>query len=348
MNTRARARPSFARWFASPPPPAALEIAVGRVTAVSVAHHGDSLVLSGHGNAPLPAGAVDAALNAPNVHDAGALTAAIKAALDKLSPRPKRIGLVLPDTVAKVSLVRFEKVPPRAQDLDQLIRWQVRKAAPFRIEDAQVAWLPGHAFADGPREFLVTTARRDIIQAYEKACAAAGAYAGIVDLASFNLINLVMAEQAAAAGDHAAGSGIGAASRGDWLLVHAAADYATLAVVRDGDVIFFRNRTTSDEGDLVDMVHQTTMYHEDRLGGGGFSRIVLAGAAARGPDHAERLRRQIEERTGNRPEPVGFGTSIALRDRISASPELVDAIGAAVGLLLRERAVRHDAPERVA
>jgi Tfp pilus assembly PilM family ATPase len=353
MSTHTRTRSPWGRWLASPPPPAALEIAHGRVTAVSVAQQGGSLVLAGHASAPLGAGAVDPALNASNVHDSAALTAAIRSALDKLSPRPKRVGLVLPDTVAKVSLVRFDKIPPRVQDLDQLIRWQVRKAAPFRIEDAQIAWVPAHTFPDGAREFLVTTARRDVIESYENACAAAGAYAGIVDLASFNVINLAMAEGVGAApalsGDPSRASGSSRApSRDDWLLVHAAADYATLAVVRGGDVIFFRNRATTADDDLVDMVHQTTMYHEDRLGGGGFSRIVLAGATVRGGEQAERLRRQIEERSGTRPEPVGFGKAIALRDRIAASPELVDAIGPAVGLLVRERAAGRQAPERVA
>lgn len=349
MTTRTRNRSRLFGWLASPPPSAAVEVAPGRVTAVSVAQQGDTLVLSGHATVRLGAGVVDAVLNAPNVHDAAVLTAAIRSALDKLSPRPKRVGLVLPDTVAKVSLVKFERVPARVQDLDQLIHWQVRKAAPFRIEDAQVAWVPAYGFADGAREFLVTTARRDIIESYENACAAAGAYPGIVDIASFNVINLVMAESEAVAGDPSTASGSPlAAPRGDWLLVHATADYATLAVVRDGTLIFFRNRTAADEVDLADLVHQTAMYHEDRLGGGGFSRIVLAGATARGADQVERLRRQVEERTGTRPDSIGFRTSVTLRDRISAAPELVDITAPAIGLLLRERLAGHRASERVA
>ncbi len=331
MSTRVvRYRSPLTRWLASPPPGAAVEITPGRVTAVSVAHQGGTPSVSGHASVPLAAGVVDAALNASNVHDAAALQAAIAGVLDRLSPRPKRVGLVLPDTAVKVSLVRFEKVPPLVQDLDQLIRWQVRKAAPFRIEDAQVAWIPASALPEGAREFLVTIARRDVIESYEKACTAAGAYAGIVDIASFNLINIVLASRE---------------SCGDWLLVHAAAEYATLAVVRDGHVIFFRNRTTVDEGDLADLAHQTAMYHEDRLGGGGFSRIVLAGATARGADQAERLRRRLEERTGTRAEPVEFGSAIALRDRISASADLVDAMAPGIGLLLRERAIGRGAPE---
>ena len=103
---------------------------------------------------------------------------------------------MLPDTVAKFSLIRFEKVPAKTQDLDQLIRWQVRKAAPFKIEDAQLAWLAGVALPDGGREYLVTVARKDVIESYELACVAAGAHPGIVDLASVNLVNAVLASAA--------------------------------------------------------------------------------------------------------------------------------------------------------
>jgi hypothetical protein len=370
--TTERDRSPLPRWLASLPPPAAVEVARDRVTAVSLAGHGGAAVLAGYATARLPAGALDPVLNAANVHDAAALAGAIAETLDGLSPRPRRIGLVVPDTVAKVSLVRFEKVPPRAQDLDQLIRWQVRKAAPFRVEDAQIAWVPAHRFEDGSREFLVTMARRDIVESYEKACAAAGAYAGIVDLATFNLANLAMAGREARdrragpatggdpstlrepqgrlePGRGATRSGsTGAASRGDWLLVHAAPDYATLVIVRAGEIIFFRNRTTEDGADLVDLAHQTAMYHEDRLGGGGFSRILLAGAAVHGVAEAERLRRLLEERTGTRAEPAGFGSAVTLRDRITASPELMDTLAPAVGLLLRERPAGRGAPERVA
>jgi len=41
-----------------------------------------------------------------------------------------------------VSLVKFERVPPSAADLDQLVRWQVRKSVPFAIEEAQVTYVP--------------------------------------------------------------------------------------------------------------------------------------------------------------------------------------------------------------
>jgi hypothetical protein len=232
---------------------------------------------------------------------------------------------VLPDTVGKLSLVRFEKIPAKAQDLDQLIRWQVRKAAPFKIEDAQVSWVPGIVPPEGGREYVVTVARRDIIESYERACEAAGAYPGIVDLATVNLVNAVL------------GTDGRSTPAGDWLLVHIAADYSTMAVVRGSDVISFRTRPSEKDDDLADLVHQTAMYHEDRLGGGGFSRVVLAGASLRGPDAVDRLRHELEARLGTRVDPLDFRGAVALRDRIAAAPELLDSLAPAIGLILRER-----------
>jgi type IV pilus assembly protein PilM len=310
-------------WLASPPPSAAVEISSRHVAVVAIAGQAGGSVISGYGAEPLPPGAVEPGLNAVNIHDPSALTNAIHAALDKISPKPRRIALVLPDTVAKVSLIRFEKIPAKVQDLDQLIRWQVRKSAPFKIEDAQVSWVPGVALDGGGREFVVSVARKDLIQGYEKACEAAGAHAGVVDLASFNLMNTVLAATPN--------------TPRDWLLVHIGADYATLAVVRGPDLVFFRNRGAAGPAEFADLVHQTAMYHEDRLGGGGFSRVVLTGAALRGPDQADWIRRSIEERLQSRIESLDFRNTVPIRDRIGAGPELLDALAPALGMLLRER-----------
>ena len=319
-----RATSSAAGFFSSPPPSVAVEITGTRVTAVSLGEQGGTRVVSAYASAQLPVGAVEPALNSVNVHNPAALTAAIKAVLDKAAARVRRIALVLPDTVAKVSLIRFEKIPARGQDLEQLIQWQVRKAAPFRIEDALVAWQPGVDVAGAGREYVVTVARKDIIQSYERACEAAGVHAGLIDLASFNVMNAMLAA-------------FGSQPQGDWLLVHVAPDYWTLVVVRGGTLVFFRNRASSGDADLADLVHQTAMYHEDRLGGGGFSRVILAGASVQGAELAERLRRALEERIGTRVEPIDFRAAASMRDRISAGPDLLDTLTPSIGILLRER-----------
>jgi hypothetical protein len=120
-------------------------------------------------------------------------------------------------------------------------------------------------------------------------------------------------------------------------VVHVAPDYATLAIVRNKELIFFRTRQLESEADLADLVHQTAMYYEDRLAGARFTRVVLSGASARGADAGERLRRALEERLGVRVEPLDFRGTAGMRDRIGAGPELLDALAPAVGVVLRER-----------
>ncbi len=307
----------------SPPPSIGVEIASDRVTGVSLSGPPSAWTVAAHATERLPAGAVTPALNAVNIHDERTVSAAVRLIFDRLGVKPRRVALVIPDTAAKVSLLRFEKVPAAA-DLDQLIRWQVRKAAPFKPEEALISWVRAAALPDGGREFLVTLARRDIVESYERVCSEAGANAGVVDLASLNLINAALASA-------------GQASPGDWLVVNVAQDYATLAIVRGTDLIFFRTRQLESEGDLEELVHQTSMYHEDRLSGGRFARVVLSGASARGVEVAQNLRRGFEERLGARVEPLDFRGTAAMRDRISAGAELLDTLAPAVGVVLRER-----------
>jgi hypothetical protein len=171
-----------------------------------------------------------------------------------------------------------------------------------------------------------------------QACADAGAEAGVVDIASLNLINAAIAAGTDASADPSAGSGSPrAASSGDWLVVNVAPDYVTLAIVRNKDLIFFRTRQLEQEGDLADIVHQTAMYYEDRLGGGRFSRVLLSGAAARGAEIGERLRRGLEERIGAKVEALDFRATAPMRDRITAGADVLDTLAPALGVVLRER-----------
>jgi type IV pilus assembly protein PilM len=312
--------PSF---LASPPPALGVELASDRVTAVSIGRQSNANTVAGYAVEALPPGALTPALNATNIHNESVVIAALSTALEKLGSRQRRVALVIPDSAAKVSLLRFEKVPSQA-DLDQLIRWQMRKAAPFKPEDAEISWVPAAALPQGGQEFLVTLARRDIVESYQRVCAGAALQAGIVDLASLNLINAVLA-------------GSGGEASGDLLVVHVTPDYATLAIVRGKDLIFFRTRQLETYTDLTDLVHQTAMYHEDRLGGGHFTRVLLSGAAARGAETGELARRGLEERLGVRVEALDFRSAAPMVDRISAGTELLDALAPAVGVVLRER-----------
>ena len=314
---------SFLDLVRTSPPDLAVEIDRTHVSAARVTMRGGQAVISGHASEALPAGAVVPGLLTPNIPDVPMVAGAIRKVVSDIGGRkPARVALVLPDTVAKVSLLRLEKVPPRAADLQEIVKWQVRKTAPFPMETATLSVSPGALTADGASEFVVSVARTEVIHQYEQACVMAGLHPGLVDLSTFSVINSVLAGASAPSGD--------------WLLVHVTDSYLTLAVIRNNGVLFFRNRSEEGEGTLADLIHQTAMYYEDRLNGAGFGRVLIAGAA-RLPSGAESVRRDLEQRLRIDVEAVDPRGAAALQDRIGASPELLDVLAPLVGMLLRER-----------
>ena len=147
-------------WFTSPPPSIGVEIGAARVTAVAITDQGGKPVVTAHATERLPAGALVPSLNHANIADREAVAGAVGRVLGQLGQRITRIALVIPDAATKVSLVKFDKLPAKADDLAQMVRWQVKKSVPFPIEQAQVSWSAGPTDATGGSEFVVVLARR--------------------------------------------------------------------------------------------------------------------------------------------------------------------------------------------
>ena len=219
---------TFSTLFQTPPPDVAIEIDHAHVGAARLEWRGSQAVIAAHAHEALPAGMVVPSLSALNLADVPAVARVVGRVLAQVGQKTSRVALIVPDTVAKVSLLRLEKVPAKAADLQEIVRWQVRKTAPFPIEQAILSISPGVTAADGSNEMLVSLARADVIQQYEQACRMAGADAGLVDIASFSVINAILAAPGR--------------PTGDWLLVHITDTYLTLAVMREQALLFFRHR----------------------------------------------------------------------------------------------------------
>jgi Tfp pilus assembly PilM family ATPase len=303
-------------WLTPAPPSVAIEIAAHRVTVVEVAAAGGVTAYAGEG---LMDGAVAPALAGVNIATPDLVRDAVRRALDRAGlTATRRAALVVPDSVARVSLLAFDQLPARAQDLEQLVRWQLRKSAPFPVEDAVVTHFPAGT-DNGRPSVAAVMVRRDVLTQYEAVTASLGIHAGIVDLASFNVMNALMA---AAPADGR-----------DWLLVHLAREATTLAIVRGTSLLFYRHRLTGDDESLGSLVHQTAMFHEDRLGGGGFGRVWLSGAGMRGDE----AREQIAGRVIAPVDVVDIRPAIPVEGLASPSVDVLDALAAPVGVLVRER-----------
>ncbi|HTV02958.1 MAG TPA: pilus assembly protein PilM [Luteitalea sp.] len=306
-------------WLQTPPPTLGLQIDTHRVTAVLVEAGAASPVVRGFASAPLPSGALVPSLTAHNVHQRDAIVSAMRRAVEQVGGRHRRVALAIPDTAAKVSLLPFEQIPASPRDLEQLIRLQLRKTVPFPADEAQLAWSRGPMRGTGTT-IVVAAMRRDVVQEYEGLCAAAGLHAGTVDLATFNVVNLAMRG--------------GVTRTGDTLVVHATPAYASVAVVRDDEMIFFRTRPADATEMVPDVVHQTRMFYEDRLNGTGFGQALLVAS----PDVEDRdgLARELQARLDQPVAALDLASVATFSDRVGASDAVVGQIAAATGLLLRE------------
>ena len=311
---------SLASWLASSGPDVALEIAPDAVSVAVLGWRGSEAIVHAYGTAPVPAGAVVASLTGHNIVDRPSVVEAVRAACQRAGQRPRRAALVIPDLAARVALIRFDQLPARREDLDQLIRWQVKKSLPFPVEEACITHSPGARSGAGG-EFVTVAARRDTIREYEGVCDEAGIYAGLVDLSTLSLVNLYL--------------GGGAVATGDWLVVHMRPEYTSIAILRGADLIFFRTRPEGEEESLSDVVHQTAMYYQDRLSGQGFAR-VYAGGATRLPGAVAMARRDLEARLGHAVESIDV-TNIAEPAARMAGAEAQPGLAPLLGMLLRSK-----------
>ena len=319
-----RAASRLAALLSTPGPSAAVALSAESVDAAQVAWNGDGPAITGRAHGQLRPGNVTPGVTGTNVSDEAAVAEVLGNVLERLPRRPSRVALVVPDGAAKVSILRFDTLPSRAGDLDALVRWRAAGTAPFAIDEAQVSYTAGTAVGEEGCELVVAVMRREVVETYERVCTMAGAHAGVVDLASFNLINAVLATAPET-------------GAGDWLLVHAAAGGSTLAIVRRGALVFYRNRAADGAEGLADLVHQTAMYYEDRLEGRGFRRAVLAGEPRLESAGAGRAasRRSIEARLGTDLEWLGAVLGPGVTDGTGADRATLDVLAAPVGILLR-------------
>ncbi len=104
-------------------------------------------------------------------------------------------------------------------------------------------------------------------------------------------------------------------------------------------MIFFRNRAEGTDETLADLVHQTAMYYEDRLGGSsGFSRVLLAASGAEQGDSSmslDAVRRQVEERLRVKTQTFDASGVARFADRIAPDRGLLQAVTPLLGVLAR-------------
>ena len=116
---------------------------------------------------------------------------AIRQTLTSLGGSSPRVSRCCPTRSRKSRCCGSRKCPPKAADLHEIVKWQVRKTAPFPMEQAVLSVSPGGSQRRRRERVRVTIARRDVVHQHEQACVMAGVHAGLVDLSTFSVINSI-------------------------------------------------------------------------------------------------------------------------------------------------------------
>ena len=196
-----------------------------------------------------------------NIQDVKGLKSNLETLCGEATKSHERLGLVLPDSVVKVSLVSLDSVPKSSKDLDVLLKWKIANSIPFDIDEAQVSYSLQGDNENGNSQFIVLTSRRDIILEYENLCASIGLKAGLILPSSIAVSKFLHAS-------------VLKTRSGDWLFVNAFNQSGSIVIFRDKKIIYFRNLSSGSTEELGALVHQASMYYEDRLKGKGFEGIL--------------------------------------------------------------------------
>ena len=252
-----RGREWVRRRFTEPERPmVAIEIHASSVGVLRLRRDKRGLAVGAAAVAEIPAGTIALSLTQPNVVDPARLRQAMLSALERAGVLGgARVALVLPDTVAKVTLVPAVEVDTgKGTSADEILRFRLRKSIPFEVRDARLAHAsPGGRANDA---YVVVAAAGPVVGAYEETCRSLGLEPGQVEIASLALTRAAFPP----------------GSAGDGLLVNWDEGYTSIVLTRDGWPILVRTLSGSAVATTADVrreVASTLVYYRERLGGAG-------------------------------------------------------------------------------
>ncbi len=267
-----------ASWLRPRYPLVGVELREDAVVVSRVKAQRDGYHLAGHARSSLPEGLFTSSMTSPRIKDAPVLVRTIGEALaDAGAESSGRVSLALPDTTARVSLLDFQELPSSHEQISELVRWRLKKSVPFELEDSQISWEELGRAEDGRVQMLVAVAPSDGMRQIENLFEALGVRVGLVDLASFNVFNVLRLD-----GLFEEDGGTPGGTTRDLALLSATPTYFSLMITRGSRLIFYRAKSYHVRGgyrggDSLRVVQRelrtTLSYYEEHLLGEGIGTL---------------------------------------------------------------------------
>ncbi len=255
-------------------PQVALEMDATEMVLVRLKRKGrNKPTLEAHEVSPMPAPSEPLSMFRPSLRPAAEIAGVIQEMFTKTGTKPGKISLVIPDNVAKISLLSLPERPPTRKHLEEILRFKLRRSVPFRMDDSVISYqvIPAEGKAVN---VLVALMHRLVVEQFETAVRAAGARPGLVDLCTPNLLNLCRREL-----DELNSKGHDAA------LLNCAGSYFSLVIIRAGRIIFFRSKSlhgsgaegaqVADASVLARELNHSLAYYQEKLSGTGVHTLMV-------------------------------------------------------------------------
>jgi hypothetical protein len=254
-------------------PAAAVEIAPDMITGIRVERdrrRGRHLVRAA-ACVDVPAGAIEASLHRPNIVDAFAVGRALDEVLKAIAPGEHRVSLLLPDHVARVSIINFAALPATRRELVEMVRFRMAKGLPFKAEEAALDLMPLSAIgATSAGAVLAVFMHRPILEQYEALLTGRGYWPGLVGLSTLELFNLFRGRLEPGAHER------------DLLVLNLTRHYLALLILSEERIIFYRCKPHASEsavdGDLAGVqreIYTSLAFYQEKLLGRGLGRAWL-------------------------------------------------------------------------
>ena len=248
------------RLLPDPPPPLVFEIGEGFLVGV----RRTGAAVEARARRELPAGVMEISSSAAGIVDADSLRALLEEMLVELAPIPRpAAALFLPDAASRLTVLDFDALPSKREEMRSLIEFRLKKAVPFDIGAARMSYRLQNS--RGAPSVLVAAASGESVRPLEQLFAELGLRLGFVSLASASMLNLVSAEEMTLV-----------TKLGGSTMTMTAVDESAVRLVRSVEAPAEFEATESTLSEWVADMYPTFAYIEDRFGSP-VARLLLAG-----------------------------------------------------------------------
>ena len=248
------------RLLPDPPPPLVFEIGEGFLVGV----RRTGAAVEARARRELPAGVMEISSSAAGIVDADSLRALLEEMLVELAPIPRpAAALFLPDAASRLTVLDFDALPSKREEVRSLIEFRLKKAVPFDIGAARMSYRLQNS--RGAPSVLVAAAAGESVRPLEQLFAKLGLRLGFVSLASASMLNLVSAEEMTLV-----------TKLGGSTMTMTAVDESAVRLVRSVEAPAEFEATESTLSEWVADMYPTFAYIEDRFGSP-VAKLLLAG-----------------------------------------------------------------------